>query len=781
MARKKRADEVRRLYHLANNWTRKQWERTNQKGYEFAHDEQLSMDEKEALNEQGMPTFVINRILPVVEMLNFYATSNNPKWQAVGMDGSDTDVAAVISDLTDYVWGNSNGSTLYNNAINDAVTKGVGYILVSVDKDADNGMGEVVLQQPEPFDVYVDPKSRDMLFKDASYIMIRKVLPKNHLIKLFPESARKIKNASSDEQMQNSTSIRAVGDDDQRLFAFNDATEGATESANADGTTDVLCEFFEVYEKIKMPYINLFFRVPPSKEVLTELKKQCDIQVAEITEELTVQFKEQQRKMMVALENGEMLEERFNLELKKATKMMQDQIAAYERECMSKLQEEASKVENRIISEKEYQLLLKDEDMVNNIISAVKFHSSRIKQTCIAGDSLLYEKVLPDTVQDYPIIPLHYKWTGTPFPISAVAPLIGKQQEINKAHQIMVHNASLGSSLRWMYEEGSIDAELWEKYSSSPGALLPIRPGVERPSPVMPAPLSSAFFQIVNEGKADMEYLAGIYSSMMGDAGKGSETYRGMLAMDEYGTRRIKQWMSGSIEPALKNLGQVILQFCQSVYTAQKRFRILQPNAIQEGKTQEINIPIYNDMGEAIGKSMDISSIKFDVRIVAGSTLPVNRWAYLEELKSLMQMGVVDDIAVLAETDIKNKEKIVQRKSLYSQLQGQIEQLSEAMKDKEGTIETLQRQLVQAGIKGKVKDAEIDIVKKREAIKGGMSKELIQTEAKQKLLQNVMNVQAQDVNNKANQQLKNQQQDFDMKKKEFEIEKKNLDNSKENE
>ena len=144
-------------------------------------------------------------------------------------------------------------------------------------------------------------------------------------------------------------------------------------------------------------------------------------------------------------------------------------------------------------------------------------------------------------------------------------------------------------------------------------------------------------------------------------------------------------------------------------------------------------------------------------------------------------MGVVDDIAVLAETDIKNKEKIVQRKSLYSQLQGQIEQLSEAMKDKEGTIETLQRQLVQAGIKGKVKDAEIDIVKKREAIKGGMSKELIQTEAKQKLLQNVMNVQAQDVNNKANQQLKNQQQDFDMKKKEFEIEKKNLDNSKENE
>ena len=34
----------------------------------------------------------------------------------------------------------------------------------------------------------------------------------------------------------------------------------------------------------------------------------------------------------------------------------------------------------------------------------------------------------------------------------------------------------------------------------------------------------------------------------------------------------------------------------------------------------------------------------------------------LEELKELMQMGIVDDIAVLAETDLKNKDKIIQRK-----------------------------------------------------------------------------------------------------------------------
>ena len=117
-----------------------------------------------------------------------------------------------------------------------------------------------------------------------------------------------------------------------------------------------------------------------------------------------------------------------------------------------------------------------------------------------------YAQLLPEQITEYPLVPFHFKWTGTPFPISAVSPLIGKQREMNKAHQLMIHNASLGSSLRWLHEEGSIDTDYWEQYSSAPGALLPVRPGSMAPTPVQPAPLSNAFFGIVNEGKQDMEY-----------------------------------------------------------------------------------------------------------------------------------------------------------------------------------------------------------------------------------------------------------------------------------
>ena len=171
----KKAQKIKRIFEAVNTHNRIQWEYINQKGFDFSNDNQLTESERTSLEQQGMPTFTINRITPVVEMLNFYATANSPRWQAVASEGSDTNTAAVFSDMADYIWYNSDGSTLYANAINDSITKSIGYMMVSVDHNQDHGMGEVILQQPDPFDLFVDPKSRDMLFKDASYILIRKV------------------------------------------------------------------------------------------------------------------------------------------------------------------------------------------------------------------------------------------------------------------------------------------------------------------------------------------------------------------------------------------------------------------------------------------------------------------------------------------------------------------------------------------------------------------------------------------------------------------------------
>jgi hypothetical protein len=696
-----KAYEIHQLYDRLNTRSRERWEEVNQEAHDYYLDNQLSSEERKALEEQGMPTFTINRIIPLVEMLLFYATPNDPRWQAVGAEGSDTDVAAVHADIADYIWYNSNGKQLMSQVVTDAATKSMGFFQVYIDPNDDRGMGEVKVRSLEPFDVYIDPQSKDSLFRDAAYMLLHKIIPRNTLMNQFPEYKAKIKSATGNTTTPTSYSKKS----DWKDFQAKDITE----AIGIFGEDEDLLEYYEKYEKIKVEYRNVYYRIEPTQKQIDDISTYVEAQMLGFKEELQVQMTEKEMQLQQQLESGQIIRERFALERAKLQLNSTQQLEQMKTQKTQELMEEVSRIENEVVTEKEFQILMKGE-LKNNLVEAIKFYETKIRLTVAVGDQLLFESILPGT--DYPIIPVHYKHTGTPFPLSAVSPLIGKQKELNKAHQLMVHNASLGSSLRWMYVDGSVDVDYWEKYASAPGALLPVNNGYEPPREVQPAQLSSAFANIVAQGKQDMEYLAGIYSSMQGDMKAQHDTYKGLLANDEYGTRRVKAWIDGNVKASLTQLGLLVRDYSQFLYKAQKVFRIVQPSAIQEERSVSINVPMFNNLGEAIGKFNDYSAARFDVRVIAGNSLPINRWAYLGELKELMQLGVIDDMAVLAETDVKNKEQIAERKSMLAQLQGQIAQMEEQAKDSAGTIETLERQLVQAGIKDKVRQVEHDMRKK---------------------------------------------------------------------
>lgn len=700
MNKKDQASKLHQLFLKLNGSSRQKWEVVNQEGHDFYLDNQLSAEEKKALEENGQPTFTINRIIPIVEMLNFYATSNDPKWQAVATEGSDSEIAAIHNDIADFIWYISDGKQQIHQVINDACTKSVGYMQVYVDANEDQGMGEVKVRSLEPFDVFVDPQSRDALYRDAAFMMVHKIVPRQQLENAFPESKSKIKKANSQYPSHFGFTQKA----EERDFQYKDISE----NFSIEGEDETLIDYYELYEKITVPYVNVFYTIEPSEEEMAEIEKAATVQIKEKADESAVVFKEQSMQLEQSLQAGEIIQERFDKSIKDLEKEFQVNFEAEKQQLMSQMIQEATRVEQKVVSDKEFEILMKGE-LKNNITQKVKYFERKIRLSICIGDEIVAERILPSDT--YPIVPIHYKWTGTPYPMSAVAPLIGKQKELNKAHQLMVHNASLGSSLRWMYVDGSIDVDYWEKFSSAPGALLPVNNGYESPKEVLPAQLSSAFVAMVQEGKQDMEYLAGIYSSQQGDSSSSPDTYKGLLANDEYGTRRVKNWVENNVKAGLKQLGLLVRDYAQNIYKSNKVFRIAQPSHIQEQREVEINIPMYNDIGEQVGMFNDYSKGRFDIRVIAGNSLPVNRWAYLGELKELMQLGVVDDMAVLAETDVKDKENIAKRKSLYSELQGKISGMEEDMKNDKGTIETLERQLVQAGIKTKVLQAEHDMRK----------------------------------------------------------------------
>ena len=157
------------------------------------------------------------------------------------------------------------------------------------------------------------------------------------------------------------------------------------------------------------------------------------------------------------------------------------------------------------------------------------------------------------------------------------------------------------------------------------------------------------------------------------------QTYKGTLAIDEYGQRRIKS-KRDDIEEGINQVAKVVVSFIQATYTTMKVMRLLQPN--HKPKEIKINEPIYDQLsGDFLGKLNDVTVGKYDVLVVSGSTLPSNRYARFEYYMELYKSGIIDQIEVLKQTEVANVEDVLNRASKMSQLMNQVEGQREQIKD----------------------------------------------------------------------------------------------------
>ena len=188
----KNAEENRALYNSCDTTIRKEWLKRMQKANEFFHNEQLSKEELDELQESGMPDFTVNVMTEAIEALKYFCTANNPKWIVVGKESSDTDMATVYEAVLNHIWYISKGKSVFGQVIQDSLVKSVGTWFVMIDPNGDRGNGEVKIEYLNMKDVYVDPHSQDILWEDASFILIKKDMVKRHLINKLPQYKAKI-------------------------------------------------------------------------------------------------------------------------------------------------------------------------------------------------------------------------------------------------------------------------------------------------------------------------------------------------------------------------------------------------------------------------------------------------------------------------------------------------------------------------------------------------------------------------------------------------------------
>ena len=326
-------------------------------------------------------------------------------------------------------------------------------------------------------------------------------------------------------------------------------------------------------------------------------------------------------------------------------------------------------------------------------ILVTEFEIDRIRQAVSAGGELMFDAILP--IEDYPIVTMMNNHNRNPYPQSDVRMVKGLQAYINKIRSLIVAHASSSTNVKLLIPRGSMNRkQLEEEWGRAGTAVIEFDPELGQPIVAGPVPLPNELYKNEADAKADIERILGIYALMQGDTRQMPQTYKGTLAIDEYGQRRIKS-KRDDIEGAVNQVAKCVLQYIQATYTVQKVIRLLQPN--HKPKKVILNQPIYDEIsGEFLGKLNDVTVGKYDIVVVTGSTLPSNRYARFEYYMELYKAGIVDQVEVLKQTDVANVEDVLNRKGQMQQMMKRLQQQDKQIKDLRGDLQTAQRETIHA-------------------------------------------------------------------------------------
>ena len=668
---------------------RAEWAKQAVEDNEFRNGKQWSDKQVKTLRNRAQEPVVVNVIHSAVEQAKALLTSNSPRFQSAAREDSDVKTGRIFSDLMSWIWDNSNGNAVLKQVIDDYYVMGMGVMNAYIDPKKDYSKGEVCLKAISPLDVYIDPASQDQFCHDANNIIIGKKVMRSQVLSAYPQFKELIESAKETSHLSTPTTTRFGLLDEQVL--------PVTGNKDRDSDGDKELELFERYTKVKIPYNRVFDPYQNKEEILNEEQfKEYQMQDCMLT--ITAQGRNYITEPQAVAQMQEIYEnvgQVFHMEVDPQTGQP----------FPVKGEENQMSVPG---STTELIPLKKAEMIEEGLIEIVPIEQTNIKVCLSVGDEYLYSAVLP--IDRYPIVPFMNRHNRNPYPMSDVRLVKGLQEYINKIRSLIVAHASSSTNVKLLIPRGSMNKrQLEEEWGRAGTAVIEYDPELGQPIVAGPVPLPNELYKNEADAKADIERILGIYALMQGDQSASPMTYKGTIALDEFGQRRIRS-KKDDIEASLNEIAKVIVNMIQYIYTDRKMLRILKPNNTQA--EIELNQPVYHDItGEFLGKVNDVTIGHYDVVVVAGSTLPNNRWARFEYYKELYSMGVIDQTELLKQTDVADMEGVLARSGQMSQLQNALQQAEEKIKDLEGELQTAHRASLHDRKRGELKEFEVKLAK----------------------------------------------------------------------
>ena len=154
--------------------------------------EQWRSDDKRNLEDHQRPAITVNRIKPLLNVLSGYQRLNRYDIEFLPRTNDDVPLADVRKGITKYIMDRSQYDNEESDAFFDAAVMGIGWLEVGYKFDWSSMDGDAFIRRVAPFNIYIDPESRDKYFRDMQFIVRARWVSKEELAKTYPEHKAEI-------------------------------------------------------------------------------------------------------------------------------------------------------------------------------------------------------------------------------------------------------------------------------------------------------------------------------------------------------------------------------------------------------------------------------------------------------------------------------------------------------------------------------------------------------------------------------------------------------------
>ena len=251
-----------------------------------------------------------------------------------------------------------------------------------------------------------------------------------------------------------------------------------------------------------------------------------------------------------------------------------------------------------------------------------------------------------------------------------VAQLLSPQKHMNELNNAILDSAKATANMPWVIDKNAGISH--GAITARPGLIIRKNPGTEvkrEQPPSMPPYVVNA----VETYKEDVEQISGVFNTLKGERATGVYTAQGILALQEAGQVRIRLKVD-LMEDCLGKIAQLWLDRMGQYWKEDRWVRICKPTGDYDFKHI----------------SKDAFDYDYDVKICAGSTMPVNRGAMLDLMIRLAQTPMPDGQPLV------DREAVVQylpeeaKSAILQRMQGQHMQMAELQQAIEQLMEGLQ-------------------------------------------------------------------------------------------